>query len=195
MANEFVPAGLSAPGGNAAPVTAVPAGVQNASGTPLVAGTQITTDLLSAGIGSFKGDPSLIRSNNAIASTDMIRPFNVNNAGRGSAYPGPVATPRNANIAPGTANNAGYNQLMMELMQRIAQNGTLYQQLMQTRQQAVAMAQAVDMQMGTNYAGQILSGAQGQSQPGRVQKPETTGGESSVTRNAREEAASRAEPR
>ena len=81
------------------------------------------------------------------------------------------------------------------MMQRIAQNGTLYQQLMQTRQQAVAMAQAVDMQMGTNYAVQILSGAQGQSQPGRVQKPETTGGESSVTRNAREEAASRAEPR
>ena len=117
MANEFVPAGLSAPVGNAAPVTAVPAGVQNASGTPLVAGTQITTDLLNAGIGSFKGDPSLIRSNNAIASTDMLRPFNVNNAGRGSAYPGPVATPRNANIAPGTANNAGYNQLMMELAQ------------------------------------------------------------------------------
>ena len=81
------------------------------------------------------------------------------------------------------------------MMQRIAQNGTLYQQLMQTRQQAVAMAQAVDMQMGTNYAGQILSGAQGQAQPGRVQKPEITGGESSVTRNAREEAASRAEPR
>ena len=81
------------------------------------------------------------------------------------------------------------------MMQRIAQNGTLYQQLMQTRQQAVAMAQAVDMQMGTNYAGQILSGAQGQAQPGRVQKPETIGGESSVTRNAREEAASRAEPR
>ena len=81
------------------------------------------------------------------------------------------------------------------MMQRIAQNGTLYQQLMQTRQQAVAMAQAVDMQMGTNYAGQILLGAQGQAQPGRVQKPETTGGESSVTRNAREEAASRAEPR
>ena len=81
------------------------------------------------------------------------------------------------------------------MMQRIAQNGTLYQQLMQARQQAVAMAQAVDMQMGTNYAGQILSGAQGQAQPGRVQKPETTGGESRVTRNAREEAASRAEPR
>ena len=81
------------------------------------------------------------------------------------------------------------------MMQRIAQNGTMYQQLMQARQQAVAMAQAVDMQMGTNYAGQILSGAQGQAQPGRVQKPETTGGESSVTRNAREEAASRAEPR
>ena len=81
------------------------------------------------------------------------------------------------------------------MMQRIAQNGTLYQQLMQARQQAVAMAQAVDMQMGTNYAGQILLGAQGQAQPGRVQKPEATGGESSVTRNAREEAASRAEPR
>ena len=117
MANEFVPAGLSAPGGNAAPVTTVPAGTQNAAGTPLTKGTTITTPLLDAGIGSFKGDPSLIRSNNAIPSTDMLRPFNVNNAGRGSMYPGPVATPRNANISPGTANNAGYNQLMMELAQ------------------------------------------------------------------------------
>ena len=117
MANEFVPAGLSAPGGNAAPVTTVPAGTQNAAGTPLTKGTTITTPLLDAGIGSFRGDPSLIRSNNAIPSTDMLRPFNVNNAGRGSMYPGPVATPRNANIAPGTANNAGYNQLMMELAQ------------------------------------------------------------------------------
>ena len=117
MANEFVPAGLSAPGGNAAPVLTIPAGTQNAAGSALSAGTPITTPLLNAGIGSFKGDPSLIRSNNAIASTDMLRPFNVNNAGRGSSYPGPVATPRNANIAPGTANNAGYNQLMMELAQ------------------------------------------------------------------------------
>lgn len=117
MANEFVPAGLSAPGGNAAPVLTIPSGTQNAAGSALSAGTPITTPLLNAGIGSFKGDPSLIRSNNAIASTDMLRPFNVNNAGRGSAYPGPVATPRNANIAPGTANNAGYNQLMMELAQ------------------------------------------------------------------------------
>ena len=117
MANEFVPAGLSAPGGNAAPVLTIPAGTQNAAGSALSVGTPITTPLLNAGIGSFKGDPSLIRSNNAIASTDMLRPFNVNNAGRGSSYPGPVATPRNANIAPGTANNAGYNQLMMELAQ------------------------------------------------------------------------------
>ena len=117
MANEFVPAGLSAPGGNAAPVLTIPAGTQNAAGSALSAGTPITTPLLDAGIGSFKGDPSLIRSNNAIPSTDMLRPFNVNNAGRGSMYPGPVATPRNANIAPGTANNAGYNQLMMELAQ------------------------------------------------------------------------------
>ena len=117
MANEFVPAGLSAPGGNAAPVTTVPAGTQNAAGTALTKGTTITTPLLDAGIGSFRGDPSLIRSDNAIPSTDMLRPFNVNNAGRGSMYPGPVATPRNANIAPGTANNAGYNQLMMELAQ------------------------------------------------------------------------------
>lgn len=117
MANEFVPAGLSAPGGNAAPVLTIPSGTQNAAGSALSAGTPITTPLLNAGIGSSKGDPPLTRSNNAIASTDMLRPFNVNNAGRGSTYPGPVATPRNANIAPGTANNAGYNQLMMELAQ------------------------------------------------------------------------------
>ena len=50
MANEFVPAGLSAPGGNAAPVTVIPAGTQNAAGSALTAGTTITTNLLNAGM-------------------------------------------------------------------------------------------------------------------------------------------------
>ena len=116
MAN-FVPAGLSAPVGAAAPVTTIPAGTVNAAGTGLTAGTAVTSNLLNAGIGSLSGDPTLIQSNNAIAQTNMLRPFNVNNGGRGSTYPGPVATPRHADITPGTANNAGYNQLMMELAQ------------------------------------------------------------------------------
>lgn len=116
MAN-FVPAGLSAPLGAAAPVTTIPAGVVSAAGASLTPGNPVTSAILGAGMGSLAGDPTLIRSNNAIPQTDMLRPFDVNNGGRGAQYPGPVATPRNADIAPGTANNAGYNQLMMELAQ------------------------------------------------------------------------------
>ena len=83
-----------------------------------------------------------------------------------------------------------------QIMQRISANGTMYQRMMMAQQQAVAMAQLVDMTRGTNYAMQILSGAQGMQQPmpGGVPDRVTAGGESSVTANAREEAASRAAP-
>lgn len=83
-----------------------------------------------------------------------------------------------------------------QIMQRIAQNGTLYQQLMVVQQQAVAMAQLADNLGGTNYAMQMLGGAQGAAQPMPQGVPNTrnSGSESSITRNAREEAAGRATP-
>ena len=83
-----------------------------------------------------------------------------------------------------------------QIMQRISANGTLYQRLMMAQQQAVAMAQLVDMKLGTNYAMQLLGGAQGTQQPmpGSVLDIGNSGGESSVTANARKEAADRAAP-
>lgn len=83
-----------------------------------------------------------------------------------------------------------------QIMQRISANGTLYQRLMMAQQQAVAMAQLVDMKLGTNYAMQLLGGAQGTQQPmpGSVPDIGNSGGESSVTANARKEAADRAAP-
>ena len=83
-----------------------------------------------------------------------------------------------------------------QIMQRISANGTLYQRLMMAQQQAVAMAQLVDMKLGTNYAMQLLGGAQGTQQPMPGSVPDTgnSGGESSETANARKEAADRAAP-
>lgn len=83
-----------------------------------------------------------------------------------------------------------------QIMQRISANGRLYQRLMMAQQQAVAMAQLVDMKLGTNYAMQLLGGAQGTQQPMPGSVPDTgnSGGESSVTANARKEAADRAAP-
>lgn len=84
-----------------------------------------------------------------------------------------------------------------EIMQRIAANGTLYQQLMAAQQQAVAMAQLADTLGGTNYSQQMLAGMQGgaQAAPGKVDQSAADGSESSTTRNARQEAADRAAPR
>lgn len=81
-------------------------------------------------------------------------------------------------------------------MQRIAANGTLYQRYLMVQQQAVAMAQLADQLGGTNFAMQMLSGGQAgqQPMPGGVPDIKADGGESSVTRNARETAASRATP-
>ena len=84
-----------------------------------------------------------------------------------------------------------------QIMQRISTNGTLYQRLMMAQQQAVAMAQMVDMQLGTNYAMQLLGGGQGAQQPMPGGVPDTaanSSGESNVTANARKEAADRAAP-
>lgn len=77
----------------------------------------LTSSEATAGKGSQLGDPSLIYQNNKIPQTDMLRPFNVNPAGRGANYNGPVVTPDVTQIHLSEFNNAGYNQLMMELAQ------------------------------------------------------------------------------
>lgn len=82
-----------------------------------------------------------------------------------------------------------------QVMQRIAQNGTLYQQLMVAQQQGIAMAQLADNLGGTNYAMQMMSGMQqGAPMPGGVPEADNSGDESGVTRRAREEAAARSTP-
>ena len=47
------------------------------------------------------------------------------------------------------------------VMQKIAQNGTMYQQLMMAQQQLVALASLIDKQNGTNYAQQFAQQMQG----------------------------------
>jgi hypothetical protein len=47
------------------------------------------------------------------------------------------------------------------VMQRIAQNGTMYQQLMMAQQQVVALAGVIDELKGTNYAQQFAQQMQG----------------------------------
>ena len=47
------------------------------------------------------------------------------------------------------------------VMQKIAQNGTLYQQLMMAQQQIVALASVIDKQNGSNYAQQFATQFQG----------------------------------
>ena len=92
------------------------------------------------------------------------------------------------------------------IMQRIQQNGTLLQMLQQTQQIALQMAQALDMAHGTTMAPQLMQqfamGAQavaGQGAPvGGGVSLEGLGAEakeSSVTRNARIQAAQGATPR
>ena len=87
--------------------------------------------------------------------------------------------------------------------QKISENGTLYQQLMQMQQTAVAMAQLVDNSRGTSYAQQILSG-EGTAMPipeaaPRAESTDALGGESvgesPTTKKARERTAQSTEPR
>ena len=47
------------------------------------------------------------------------------------------------------------------IMQKIAQNGTMYQQLLQMQQQMLMLAQLVDQSRGSNLAEQIASGIMG----------------------------------
>jgi hypothetical protein len=77
------------------------------------------------------------------------------------------------------------------VMQKIAENGTLYQMLMQAQKQVVQLASVIDGQNGTNYAEQFamqMSGGQPMAPSGgvspRTASTETLGGEGASTEPA-----------
>lgn len=94
------------------------------------------------------------------------------------------------------------------VMQKISQNGTMYQQMMMMQQQMLGLAQIVDRHEGTNLAEQIASGMMGNA-PGasmgggmnpaqKVEETEALGGkegkESSHTKKARQRVAESTDP-
>jgi hypothetical protein len=93
------------------------------------------------------------------------------------------------------------------IMQKIAQNGGMYQQMLQMQQQMVMLAQMVDEQRGSNLAEQLVAGFNGGAPvapidgnpTGNVEKTEALGGESgngeaSHTKKARERVANSTDP-
>ena len=94
------------------------------------------------------------------------------------------------------------------IMQKIAQNGTMYQQMLMMQQQMLMMAQALDKVKGTNMAEQIAAGitggvapapmAGGQAPGAKVKETEALGGneksEASNTKKARQRVAESTDP-
>jgi hypothetical protein len=94
------------------------------------------------------------------------------------------------------------------IMQKIAQNGTMYQQMMQMQQQMIMLAQMVDQHRGSNIAQQLVAqfgGGQpvvpvdGGHPANNVEKTEALGGneggvEPSVTKKARQRVAESTSP-
>ena len=95
------------------------------------------------------------------------------------------------------------------IMQKIAQNGTLYQKLMMAQQQALQLAQIVDQDHGTNMAEMVAAGitggvapapmAGGQVSGEKVDETEALGGkegpkEASGTKKARQRVAESTDP-
>ena len=93
------------------------------------------------------------------------------------------------------------------IMQKVAQNGTMYQQLMMMQQQMLQLAQIVDQTKGTNIAEQIAAGItggvpgapMGGPVPQRVDQTEALGGESGTgeaenTKKARQRVADSTSP-
>ena len=97
------------------------------------------------------------------------------------------------------------------IMQRIAQNGTMYQQILMMQQQMLMLAQIVDKHEGSNIAEQIaagitggvapspIGGASGDSPAKNVEETEALGGEegekeSSTTKKARQRVAESTDP-
>ena len=93
------------------------------------------------------------------------------------------------------------------VMQKIAQNGGMYQQMLMMQQQMMMLAQMVDQDRGTNLADQIAAGVTGGPAPALmegnmakdVSKTEALGGESkteaSNTKKARQRVADSTSPR
>lgn len=95
-------------------------------------------------------------------------------------------------------------------MQKVAANGGIYQQLLQTQQQLLMLAQIVDEIKHTNLADQIAAGLNGDAPPplvegnapdvaGNVDKTEALGGEegkgeASNTKKARQRVADSTDP-
>lgn len=93
------------------------------------------------------------------------------------------------------------------VMQKIAQNGTMYQQIMQMQQQMVMLAQLVDQERGSNIAeqlaaqyggGQPVAPIDGKSTASNVEDTEALGGsekgEASHTKKARQRVADSTSP-
>ena len=92
------------------------------------------------------------------------------------------------------------------IMQKISQNGTMYQQLLMAQQQMLMMAQALDQVKGTNLAEQIAAGITGGVAPApvavepgaKVEETEALGGnekaEASNTKKARQRVAESTDP-
>ena len=97
------------------------------------------------------------------------------------------------------------------IMQRIAQNGTMYQQILMMQQQMLMLAQIVDKHEGSNIAEQIaagitggvspspIGGASGNAPAENVEQTEALGGdegakESSTTKKARQRVAESTDP-
>ncbi len=93
------------------------------------------------------------------------------------------------------------------IMQRVAQNGGMYQQLLQMQKQMLMLAQIVDQTRGSNLAEQIAAGITGQSVPAmagsggkpNVEQTEALGGkdgpkEAPSTRKARKRVAESTDP-
>jgi hypothetical protein len=91
------------------------------------------------------------------------------------------------------------------IMQKISENGTMYQMLMQAQQQVMALTQVIDQQNGTNYAEQFAMQMGGDGQPmgaapsANIGQTEALGGkagspEASNTKQARQRVAESTNP-
>ena len=92
------------------------------------------------------------------------------------------------------------------VMQKIAQNGTMYQQMLQMQQQMLMLAQMVDQLRGSNLAEQIAAGINGTpappmvdgNAPANVEQTEALGGseksEAANTKKARQRVAESTNP-
>jgi hypothetical protein len=88
------------------------------------------------------------------------------------------------------------------IMQRVAQNGTMYQQMLMMQQQMLQMAQIIDQTQGTNMAEQMAAGIMGGAgvapqAAGDASQTEALGGEgkeSKITKKARQRVAESTSP-